>query len=57
MEFGTPSQVNIFVYIAVYIFIVAGLLWSTVNPKKTKPKNSKLVLLHKKYKRFKKGKK
>jgi len=46
MNFGTPSQVSLFVYVAVYIFIVIGLIWGASKPKKSK--NSKKI---KKYKR------
>ena len=36
MEFGTPSQINILVYVSAYIFVIAGLIWVTAKPKKTK---------------------
>jgi len=49
MEFGTPSQVNILVYIGVYIFIVAGLIWVATKPNKTKKTKKR-----RKFKRYKK---
>lgn len=52
MEFGTPSQVNIFVYVAAYLFVIAGLIWSATKPKKSK--NSKKIKRIKRIKKYKK---